>query len=79
MNQETFVSWLLKQNGRDDPIGDLSCDISRDKSFPSNTASFNDVKSYFEGKSVCAEVIEALNEAYSEYRIQQLTATNARR
>jgi len=33
-NTSEFVAWLIRQQDRDDPVGDLARDIQRDSSFP---------------------------------------------
>lgn len=37
-NFSDFTSWLLDQDGRDDPIGDLARDAKRDPRFPHGSA-----------------------------------------
>ena len=36
----SFKTWLLKQQHRDDPVGDLARDVARDKHFPRRDAKF---------------------------------------
>lgn len=68
----TFSSWLLKQDGRDDPVGDLARDYRNDKrchrkglwwaQLPTGS-SWRAWRKYLEGKA--AE--DALREAYDEW------------
>ena len=63
-----FYRWLLKQQDRDDPIGDLAKDIQRDKSFPIRTSSLQKLKDHLITKSPCDEAIQALEEAHAEFK-----------
>nr|VFK23057.1 MAG: YozE SAM-like fold [Candidatus Kentron sp. LPFa] len=63
----SFLEWLDEQSDRDDPIGDLSKDVKRDKR-SSNVP--NDKDSWIEHLKLagaCLDVIEALEEAWDEY------------
>jgi uncharacterized protein YozE (UPF0346 family) len=63
-----FYKWLIKQKKRDDPIGDLALDVKRDKSFPIATESLKELESYLFHKMAIDEAIQALNEAYKEFK-----------
>lgn len=63
-----FYRWLIKQSGRDDPIGDLSDDVVRDKSFPTNTQSLAKLERYVAGRRAHKDALTALREAFSEFR-----------
>jgi uncharacterized protein YozE (UPF0346 family) len=63
-----FYHWLKKQKERDDPIGDLANDALRDKSFPMETNSSKVIKNYLLFKEACDEAIQALAEAYEEFK-----------
>lgn len=66
--QGNFYRWLTKQKDRDDQIGDLSNDALSDKSFPIGTNSLELIKTYLIVKSACDEAIQALEEAYTEFK-----------
>jgi uncharacterized protein YozE (UPF0346 family) len=63
-----FYRWLLKQKDRNDPIGDLANDALSDKSFPINSDSFVNIKKHLNFKGACYEAIQALTEAFKEYK-----------
>ena len=63
-----FYRWLAKQKDREDPIGDLSNDVQRDKSFPIETDSLEKIKSHLIRQSACNGAIQALEEAHEEFR-----------
>jgi len=61
----TFLVWLKRQVGRDDPVGDLASDTMRFSQHP-----FGGVKAwrrYLIGHNACAEALSALDEAWKEY------------
>jgi len=64
-----FYHWLKKQKDRDDPIGDLANDVLTDSSFPLETDSYKIIKNHLIFKRACDEAIQALKEAYDEYKI----------
>ena len=63
---ETFTDWLLDQADRDDPIGDVARDASKDKSFPKGSP--DDVRGYLRHRSSAA-CREALEDAIEEYQL----------
>ena len=63
-----FVVWLSKQSRRDDPIGDLSKDCMRDKSFPVTTTSEDRLRDHLRWNYACDEALVALDEAFEEFR-----------
>lgn len=65
-SRSRFYRWLEKHADRDDPVGDLAYDITRDKDFPVE-ASLRQTRSYLEGKWVPETVIEALAQAWLEF------------
>lgn len=63
-----FFSWLLRQTGRDDPLGDFACDVERDRSFPRTTSSLENIRSYLLNKGAASEAILAFDEACTEFK-----------
>lgn len=63
-----FYRWLVKQQERDDPIGDLSNDVQRDKGFPIATSSIKQLKNRLIWQLACDEAIQALEEAHIEFK-----------
>lgn len=63
-----FYRWLVKQQGRDDPIGDLSSDVQRDKKFPIESGSTEEMRSYLIARLACNEAVQALDEAHREFK-----------
>ena len=67
-NYGGFYRWLIKQTKRDDPIGDLANDALRDKTFPVESSSLKLIKAHLKFKSACDEAIQALEEAFDEFK-----------
>lgn len=68
MQKITFWSWLKKQIKRDDPVGDLVRDLSRDPCLAKNSANFGKILYHLrEEHGVGTEVIAALRQAQAEY------------
>lgn len=63
----SFYRWLRKQSDRDDPISDLSSDVARDKSFPSNSQSLSKLERHVALKGGCEVALTALREAFAEF------------
>lgn len=63
-----FYKWLKKQIKRYDQIGDLANDAIVDLSFPMFSDSYKHLRSYLIGKSACHEAIQALYEAFNEFK-----------
>lgn len=63
-----FFRWLLRQTKRDDPIGDLACDVERDRSFPRTTSSLERIRTYLLLHHGAPEAIVAFDEACSEFK-----------
>lgn len=66
-----FMTWLLQQVGRDDPIGDLANDMKRDKKRPRPDTSIKELREYLRRQHACREAIEAFNDAVKEYKNQK--------
>lgn len=69
-----FLQWLLTQQDRDDPIGDLARDVKKDKknihtyfNRPLRTVSLKDMYSYLNFRA-SYRVLEVLIEAYREWQ-----------
>lgn len=66
--KSSFYRWLLKQEDRDDPIGDLAKDTQKDEAFPINTNALKNIESHLINRLACDEAIQALREAHVEFR-----------
>jgi uncharacterized protein YozE (UPF0346 family) len=65
-----FFTWLLRQAGRDDPVGDLANDSMRDTSFPVSVTSEEPLRNHLRRESACDEALVALDEAFEEFRMR---------
>jgi uncharacterized protein YozE (UPF0346 family) len=65
--RSAFYRWLMKQTDRDDPIGDLSSDVARDRNFPSNSQSLRHLERHIALKGAYEDALTALREAFSEF------------
>ena len=63
-----FYRWLMKQQDRDDPIGDLSKDVQRENGFPLESGSLEILRNRLIGQFACNEAIQALEEAHEEFK-----------
>ena len=63
-----FFRWLLHQTERDDPVGDLACDVERDLSFPRTSTSLEAIRLYLIHKQASSEAIVAFDEACTEFK-----------
>ncbi len=66
--QCSFYKWLVKNEGRDDIIGDLASDVLHDKTFPVNSKSEELLLNYTRSKGGCAGALTAVSEALLEYK-----------
>lgn len=64
----SFYCWLIKQEDREDPIGDLAIDVKSDKNFPSEIGSLKILRNYLVKHDACEEAIQALEEAHQEHK-----------
>jgi transcriptional regulator with XRE-family HTH domain/uncharacterized protein YozE (UPF0346 family) len=64
----TFAHWLRKQVKRNDPIGDLARDAAQDRTFPIDTSGGPKLRSYMRSRGACAEAVDALDDALTEWR-----------
>ena len=62
-----FYSWLLSQEKRDGPIGDLAADVKSDRAAPDDEAGKGIWLSHLRHSGACREAIDAFNEAWSEF------------
>lgn len=70
-----FYVWLLRQVGRDDPIGDLASDAKRDSSFPVSMTSDERLRRHLRRKNACDEALVAFDEAFEEFRTKPKSRT----
>jgi uncharacterized protein YozE (UPF0346 family) len=63
-----FYRWLKRQEGRDDPIGDLAGDVEADGAYPRASDSIKALRSHLVQKRACSEALQALAEAWDEFK-----------
>lgn len=66
-SENTFYSWLSKQQKRRDPVGELARDIQRDPRFPDGENNLESLHSHLVHSNACREAIFALHEAHREF------------
>jgi len=64
----SFTRWLLQQADRDDPIGDLASDVTRDPDWPARSKSLNRLLVYLRNRGACEGAIAALQAAWREWQ-----------
>lgn len=67
-----FGAWLDQQIGRDDPVGDLAADASKDRERPGPQAQYGEWLNYLRSKQACRDALDALKQARREYRQEVL-------
>ncbi|MCU7843331.1 MAG: sterile alpha motif-like domain-containing protein [Candidatus Thiodiazotropha sp. (ex Monitilora ramsayi)] len=67
MIKSGFYNWLLSQENRDDPIGDLANDVEKDKNAPVDSDSLDTWYTYLSMNGACTGALEALEAAWNEY------------
>jgi uncharacterized protein YozE (UPF0346 family) len=77
--KRSFKEYILTEIKRDDIVGDLAGDIKRDPSFPNKTKSRLACRKYLIQKAVCKHVIDAFEEAYMDYQVEEYQAWCRRR
>ena len=65
-----FYVWLSRQAARDDPVGDLSNDCQRDRTFPTSTTSEEKLRRYLRFSNACDEALVALDQALEEFKVE---------
>lgn len=63
----TFYDWLMKQKGRECPVGDLATDVAGDCNFPKNAAALSVVLQHIRSRTSNQAAIEAAVEGWLEY------------
>ena len=64
-----FFEWLLTQQKRDDPIGDLAQDVKTDKCFPKDAQTLKDVENHLKFRHRAdRDALQALRGAWKEYK-----------
>jgi uncharacterized protein YozE (UPF0346 family) len=63
----TFTAWLVKQNERQDPVGELARGAERDRMWPRRGNTYRVFEEYLEVDDVSRGLIEALALAWAEY------------
>lgn len=70
MNKLSLYEFMLKQVDRDDPVGDLAADMSRDKTVPKGSNKLGDWLGHLTLKRACREAKATLIDAFVEYENQ---------
>jgi hypothetical protein len=70
----SFHNWLLKQNKRNDAIGDLARDALQEIDLKESSSFFSPTgirawRKHLEQHSACDECVDALEKAWVEFRI----------
>ena len=63
-----FYRWLLRQAGRDDPVGDVGAAAKGDQFFPVNTESRSKLRSHLRRSNADRLALVALDEALQEFK-----------
>lgn len=63
----SFTDWLKRHKNRDSPLGDLACDMLRDKEWPAYDT-LKGYETYLERKDATWLAIEALKKAWRSYK-----------
>jgi hypothetical protein len=66
MRRQSFGKWLLDQTDRNDRVGDLARDASRDRDWP-QARSLRGFQEYLRRRKVGEAVLESLGEAWAEW------------
>jgi uncharacterized protein YozE (UPF0346 family) len=72
----SFLAWLLRRRHRDDPIGDLARDASRDRGFPSGETTEAELRTHLVQFGACRDAQEALHEAWTAYERSRTRRSN---
>ena len=62
-----FNTWLLQFRHEDTPLGDLACDVARDRSLPAAN-SYEVWRDHLLARRACMEAIEVLRWAWQRYK-----------
>ncbi len=70
-----FLDWLSTQQDRDDPVGDIAVDLTRDRYRPKDATTLAEFVEYLtDGRLADRRVIDALQEAWTEFTVQERRA-----
>ena len=62
-----FTSYLMRQQRRDDPVGDLARDAAQDAYWPDGRGGKGRYAHYLEQQGACRGAMTALERAWGEY------------
>ncbi len=65
---DSFFSWLMHQQGRHDPTGDLARDVALDHRWPSEACELEEVLDYLGEVGAMDRACAAASAAWAEYR-----------
>lgn len=64
---KNFHEWLIKQRGRQDPVGDLARDMMADPEWPSDAHTLRGLDNYLHFRWACEGAHQALKRAWNEW------------
>lgn len=64
----SFLGWLKLQKRREDPVGDLANDVTRDPDFPRRCSDPEQLDDYLWSQGACDPARRALTRALAEYQ-----------
>jgi uncharacterized protein YozE (UPF0346 family) len=65
----SFYPWLLRQTGRDDPVGAVAREAERDPAWPKRTDALPRLDRYLSNRRATVDTRQALRRAYGEWLI----------
>ena len=65
---KTFYTWLLAQDHRKDPVGDIARDIKRDEDLPEKKTKHSLLNYLLYTTNASFDAIKAFNQAWEEYK-----------
>lgn len=66
-----FHRWIEQQRDREDPVGDLACDVMRDKYFPTGVQSLKEARQHLTNGLASQQALKALSAAWREFAASQ--------
>jgi len=80
-----FLKWVLMQKNRDDPVGDVARDLFADiemkrakgEHLYDYASGYREFRKYLVKRGACSEAVEAVDEAWREYKATKKNAKTA--
>lgn len=67
MGKITFVSWLIKQSGRGDTVGDLASDMLESGLYDDPKYTYRELRKLAKERGVGKNILDALKMAHEEW------------